>query len=291
VLLGAVFPQTEIGADPGGVRAYLQAVQDLGFAHLLVYDHVTGADAAVYPDLPGPYRAEHPFHELFVLLGFAAAVAPGLELVPKVLILPQRQAVLVAKQAAEVDRLAGGRFRLGVGIGWNAAEYETMGAGFKNRARRFEEQIHLLRRLWQEPMVTFEGELHSVRAAGINPLPIQRPIPLWIGGAAEPALKRAAELADGFFPQRSPDGDWAITLERMRAWRRAAGGDPAAFGIETRINAGGGKPEGWRQVAEEWRTLGATHLGINTMSGGLHGADAHIAQLQEVRDAIADLCG
>jgi probable F420-dependent oxidoreductase len=290
VKLGAVFPQTEIGADLGSVRAYLQAVQGLGFAHLLVYDHVTGADAALYPDLPGPYRTEHQFHELFVLLGFAAAVAPGLELVPKVLILPQRQAVLVAKQAAEVDLLAGGHFRLGVGIGWNAVEYETMGAGFKNRARRFEEQIHLLRQLWQQPTVTFEGQFHSVRAAGINPLPIQQPIPIWIGAGAEPALKRAAELADGFFPQRSPDGDWEVTLDRMRTWRQAAGRDPAVFGVEARINAGVGGPDEWRQVAEEWRALGATHLGINTMGGGLEGANAHLARVQTVRDAIADLC-
>ena len=287
--LGAVFPQCEIGADVGAVRAYLQAAQDLGFAHLLVYDHVAGADARVHPDLPGPYRAHHQFHELFVLLGFAAAVAPRLELVPKVLVLPQRQAALVAKQAAEVDLLTGGRFRLGVGIGWNGVEYEALGTPFRDRARRFEEQIHLLRRLWTEPVVTFEGQYHAVHAAGINPLPVQRPIPVWIGGAAEPALKRAAELADGFFPQRSPDGDWATTLGRMRAWRQAAGRDPQAFGIETRINAGTGTPDDWRRAAEEWRDLGATHIGINTMDGSLPGPDQHLHRLEQARDALRDL--
>ena len=287
VKIGVTFPQTEIGADPGGVRAYAQAAEDLGFEYVLVYDHVLGADPAAYPGWSGPYTAQTLFHEPFVLFGYLAAIAPKLAPVTGVIILPQRQAALVAKQAAEIDVLTGGRLRLGVGIGWNWVEYEGLGMNFKDRARRFEEQIALMRRLWQEPVVTFEGSHHTVTAAGINPLPVQRPIPVWIGGSAEPALKRAAEIADGFFPQRPLEGGWAATLDKMRGWREAAGGDWSTYGIDARINAGTGTPDEWRRTAEEWRALGATHIGINTMNGGIIGVDAHIARLREARDAIS----
>src|SRR5689334_14487443 len=190
--VGVVFPQTEIGADPAGVRAYAQAAQDMEFSHLVVYDHVLGADTSAYPGWSGPYTSETMFHEVFVLFGYLAAAAPKLELVTSVVILPQRQTALVAKQAAEIDVLTGGRFRLGVGIGWNFVEYEGLNENFKNRGRRFEEQIEVMRKLWTEPVITFEGQYHKITAAGINPLPIQRPIPIWIGGSAEAALKRAA---------------------------------------------------------------------------------------------------
>src|SRR3954452_12398079 len=213
--VGVVFPQTEIGAERGGVRAYIEGVRDLGFAHLLAYDHVVGADPSHYVGWRGPYTHEKLFHEPFVLFGYAAALAPELELVPGVIILPQRQTALVAKQAAEVDVLTGGRFRLGIGIGWNAVEYEALGQDFRTRARRFEEQIALLRRLFKEPVVTHEGRFDRITAAGLKPLPVQRPIPLWIGGSAEPALRRAARLADGFFPQLPLDGGWERTLELM----------------------------------------------------------------------------
>ncbi|MCC6174968.1 MAG: LLM class F420-dependent oxidoreductase [Chloroflexi bacterium] len=284
--LGVTFPQTEIGADVGGVRAYAEAAQGLGYQHLLAYDHVLGADPAAHPGWAGPYTAETLFHEPFVLFGFLAAATPGLELVPGVIILPQRQTALVAKQAAEVDVLTGGRFRLGVGIGWNYVEYEGLGMSFKDRARRFEEQIVVLRRLFQEPVLTFEGRFHRVTGAGIKPLPIQRPIPIWIGGSAEPALRRAAELGDGFFPQRPLEGGWPATLEQMRGWREAAGRSWDGFGIEARINAGTGTPDDWRATAEEWRALGATHLSVNTMNGGLSGPDAHIRRIREVKEAL-----
>ena len=283
---GVTFPQTEIGDDPGGVRAYAQAAQDLGYQHLLAYDHVLGADPMVHAGWSGPYTTESLFHEPFVLFGYLAAVAPALELVTGVIILPQRQTALVAKQAAEVDVLTGGRLRLGVGIGWNHVEYEALGMEFGDRARRFEEQVELLRRLWQEPAVTFEGRHHRVTGAGIKPLPIQRPIPIWIGGSAEPALRRAARIADGFFPQRPLEGGWPATIERMREWLAAAGRDPASFGVDARINAGTGTPDEWGRSAEEWRGLGATHLSVNSLGGGLVGPDAHIRRLREVRAAL-----
>lgn len=287
--LGVIFPQTEIGADPAGVRAYVQAVQDLGFAHLEPYDHVLGADPAGHPGWSGPYSVDSLFHEPFALFGYLAAVAPGLELVTAVIILPQRQTVLVAKQAAEIDVLTGGRFRLGIGIGWNAVEYEGLGVPFSSRARRFEEQIDVLRRLWTEPSITYEGRFHTIRHAGINPLPVQRPIPLWIGGSAEAALKRAAELGDGFFPQRPLDGGWPATIERMREWAVAAGRAADAFGIDARVAGGKNDPDAWRATAEEWQALGATHLTINTMNGGLRGPDQHIARLRLAHEALGDL--
>ena len=285
--LGAVFPQTEIGADPAGVREYVQAVQELGFDHLMAYDHVLGADGARHPGLVGPYRAEHMFHEILVLFAYVAGVAPELELVTGVVIAPQRQTALMAKQAAEIDILTGGRFRLGLGIGWNPVEYEAQGEDFTNRGRRFEEQIGLMRRLWTEPVLDFEGRWHTVTAAGLNPLPVQRPIPIWIGGSAERALRRTARLADGYFPQRPLEGGWPATLERMREWLEEAGRDWSSFGIEQRINVAEGTPDDWRRTADEWRGLGATHLSVVTTGGDLGSPSGHVERLREAKEAVA----
>jgi probable F420-dependent oxidoreductase len=227
------------------------------------------------------------FHEILVLFGYLAAVAPGLELVTGVVIAPQRQAALLAKQAAEIDVLTGGRFRLGLGIGWNPVEYEALGMDFRDRGRRFEEQIELLRRLWTEPVLDFDGRWHTVTAAGINPPPVQRPIPVWIGGSAERALRRTARLADGYFPQRPLDGGWPATIEQMRTWVEEAGRDWASFGIEQRINIASGTPDDWRASADEWRELGATHLSLATMGGGLKGAGAHVERLREAREVLS----
>jgi probable F420-dependent oxidoreductase len=288
IAVGATFPQTEIGADVGGVRAYAEAAQDLGYKHLLIYDHVLGADpdSEAHKPWAGPYTAYTMFHEVMVLFGFLAAAVPKMSLVTAVVVLPQRQTALVAKQAAEIDVLSGGKLRLGVGIGWNHVEYEGLGLSFKNRARRFEEQIGLLRRYWQEPIFTHEGQYEKVTAAGINPLPIQRPIPIWIGGSAEPALKRAAEVADGFFPQRPLEGSWPATFEKMKAWREAVGKDWSTYGIEARINAGTGTPDEWRQTYQEWKGLGATHITVNTMNGGLKGPEEHVKRIAEVKEAL-----
>jgi probable F420-dependent oxidoreductase len=283
--LGVVFPQTEIGSDPGGVRAFAQAAEELGYDHLLAYDHVLGADVSERQDWPGPYSAEHQFHEIFVLFGHLAAVVPSLELVAGVLVLPQRQTALVAKQAAEIDILTGGKFRLGVGLGWNFVEFEALGEDFSNRGRRSEEQIDVLRRLWTQPVVDFDGRWHRIPSAGINPLPVQRPIPIWIGGSAEPAIRRTARLADGFFPQRPLEGGWPATMERLHGWAEEAGRDPGSIGIEQRIQVAEGTPDDWRAAAEEWRQLGATHLSVATMRGGLD-ADGHIRRIAEAIEAI-----
>jgi probable F420-dependent oxidoreductase len=284
---GVVFPQTEIGPDPSAVRAYAQAVQDMGFAHLLVYDHVLGADPTAHaPWPPNAYTCHSLFHEPMVLFGYLAAIAPRLELVTSVIILPQRETALVAKQGAEVDILTGGKFRMGIGIGWNAVEYEALGTNFRNRGRRFEEQIEVLRRLWTEPVLSFDGRYHKITAAGLNPMPVQRPIPLWIGASAEPAIKRAAELADGFFPQRPLEGGWEVTMHKLRGWVAAAGRDFASYGIERRIDIATGTPDDWRAAAEEWQALGATHLSFNTMNGNLGAVDAHIERLRQARAAL-----
>jgi probable F420-dependent oxidoreductase len=286
VQIGAVLSQNEIGADVGALRAYAQAVQDLAYDFLVTADHVVGADPAGHPELERVYPLDSILHEPFALFAFMAGVAPQLAFAPSVIILPQRQAVLVAKQAAAVDVLTNGGFRLGVGIGWNPVEFEGLGMSFKNRARRFEEQIDLMRRLWTEPVISYRGQYHTVTSAGINPLPIQRPIPIWIGASAEAAMKRAARIADGFMPLRPLEGGWAATMEKVRGWLREAGRDPASFGIEGRLNAGTGTPEEWRKAVEEWRGLGASHLSVNTANGGLSGPDGHVERLRAVRQVL-----
>jgi probable F420-dependent oxidoreductase len=286
VRVGVVFPQTEIGADPGGVREFAQAVQELGFDHLLAYDHVLGADTSNRSDWPGPYTAEHQFHEIFVLFGYLAGIVPGLELVTGVLVLPQRQTALVAKQAAELDTLTGGRFRLGVGLGWNFVEFEALGEEFSTRGRRSEEQIEVLRLLWQQPVVNFSGQWHHIPEAGINPLPVQRPIPIWIGGSAEVAIRRAARLADGFFPQRPLAGGWPATMERFRQWIVEAGREPNDVGIEWRIDVSAGTPDDWRAEVEERKELGATHISVQTMRGGHDGPDAQIRRIREAAETL-----
>src|SRR5262249_9055819 len=195
--------QTELGGDPGALRAYGQRVEELGFTHILVYDHVVGADTEVHQNWQGPYDIDTTFHEPFVMFGFLAAVT-SLELVTGVIILPQRQSVLVAKQAAEVDLLTGGRFRLGIGVGWNPVEYVALGEDFTNRGKRSEEQVEVMRKLWTERSVTFDGKYHTVTGAGLAPMPNQRAIPVWFGAASDRALERAGRLGDGWFPIVGP---------------------------------------------------------------------------------------
>ncbi len=292
--LGVIFPQTEIGADPKAIRDFVQAAEDLGYEHLIVFDHVLGADTAHYPGWKGAYTHRDMFHEPFVLYGYLAAVTQRIELVTGVMILGQRQTALVAKQAAEVDVLSGGRLRLGVGIGWNAVEYESLNENFQNRGKRSEEQIAVLRALWTQEVVDFHGRWHQITHAGLNPLPIQRPIPLWLGGGTnvEPVIERVGRLADGWFPQFAPDATGCAALERMRKYAQAAGRHPEAVGVEGRINMGSGlrvassTPDTWAQQAEDWSAMGATHLSVNTMRANLHTPDAHIAAIRTFYDTV-----
>jgi len=284
--IGAVFPQTEIGDDPAAIRDYAQAVEGIGYSHILVYDHVIGANTASRPDWRGAYNVETPFHEVFVLYGYLAAVTQRVELVIGVLVLPQRQTVLVAKQAAAVDVLSNGRLRLGVGVGWNAVEYEALNEDFHNRGARCDEQIALMRGLWTEPAITFKGRWHTVNDAGIKPLPVQRPIPVWVGGGSEAALRRAGRLGDGWFPQRPPDEQARTMVETLRQHASAAGRAPESIGIEARLSLGQVPESGWADFVAGWRTLGATHLCVNTMGMGLASPQAHIDALRRAKDAL-----
>ncbi len=226
--IGVVFPQTEVGAAVADVRRYATQVEAFGFTHLLAYDHVLGADPEAHAPWRGPYDVTTTFHEPFVLFGYLAACT-RLELVTGVIILPQRQTALVAKQAAEIDLLTEGRFRLGVGLGWNAVEYEALGASFGDRGRRLSEQVPLLRRLLSEAVVTHVGTFDRITAAGLAPLPHQRPIPIWIGGESPPAYRRIGRLADGWIPEvpPGPELDDAMAIIAEAAIDAAAGPDHA----------------------------------------------------------------
>jgi probable F420-dependent oxidoreductase len=283
--IGVTFPQTEIGADPLVVRDYAQAAEGLGYSHLVAFDHVLGADPTHRPGWRG-YTRRDMFHEPFVLFGYLAALT-HLELVPAVIILPQRQTALVAKQAAEVDILTGGKLRLGVGVGWNPVEYEALGMNFHTRGRVVEEQIEVMRLLWSKEIVSFKGRYHTITEAGLNPLPIRRSIPIWLGGSADTLLRRAARLGDGWFPQGYPDEQMGETLARLYRYTREAGRDPATLGIEARLTIRDTGLDEWVRQTEAWQKLGATHISINTMGAGFKSLDEHIDAIRRYKEAIS----
>jgi probable F420-dependent oxidoreductase len=291
--LGVVFPQTEIGSDPHVIRDFAQAVEAMGYDHLLVYDHVLGAETSGRPGWLG-YSRHDMFHEPFVLFGYLAACTTRLELTTGILILPQRQTALVAKQAAQVDALSGGRLRLGVGLGWNSVEYEALGMNFRNRGARIAEQIEVMRALWTQEVVTFRGRWHTIVEAGISPLPVQRPIPIWMGGAADAVFRRVARTADGWMAggglpspfQRGPSRTPQAMVEALRREIAAAGRDPAAVGIEGRVSASRGTPDEWRREAAEWRSLGATHISVATMRAGFADAGAHLDAVRRFKESV-----
>jgi len=287
--IGVVFPQTELGGDAGAVRAWAQRAEELGFTHVLAYDHVVGADPAVHQGWDGPYDVHTTFHEPMVLYGYLAAVT-SMELVTGIIILPQRQTALAAKQAAEVDLLTGGKFRLGVGIGWNRVEYEALGQDFSTRGKRLEEQITLLRRLWTEPTVTFSGTFDQITGAGLAPMPVQRPIPVWAGAQSPPAYRRAGRLADGWFPQMAPGPQLDQARQIVTEAAAEAGRDPASLGMEGRLR--------WQQdqdnlfaAMRQWQDAGATHLSVNTMGAGLKTVDDHLAALTPAAEAAKAIGG
>lgn len=293
--VGVVFPQTEIGSDPSAIREYVQAAESLDYHHLIVYDHVLGADPEQHEFARGSYTSEHMFHEPFVVFGYMAALTTTLELVTSVLVLGQRQAVLVAKQAAEVDVLTGGRLRLGIGTGWNHVEYEALGESFRNRGRRSEEQIALLRALWTQELVDFEGRWHRVTRAGLNPLPIQRPIPIWlgVGGRQSPVppetvLSRVGRIADGWFPQFPPDDAGREMISRVQSIARESGRDPKEIGMEARVSIAEGTPESWARHISEWKNLGATHISVDTMKAELDSPTKHIDAIKRFKKVLDD---
>jgi probable F420-dependent oxidoreductase len=294
--IGVVFPQTEIGTDPLAIRDYAQAIEAAGFDYLVAYDHVLGSPNERYAGAnigysQVPYTDQSQFHEVFVLFGYLAAFTQRIELATGVLILPQRQTALVAKQAAAVDVLCGGRLRLGVGTGWNFVEYEALNEDFHTRGRRLEEQVELMRKLWTEPLVSFEGRWHRFQEAAINPLPVQRPIPIWMGGSAEVVLKRMARMADGWFVGGSsaPPHEVDAQIERLRGYLRAEGRDPASFGLDVRARPTDGGPDEWARFARAKREAGMTHIGLNTMKAGSTSPQQHIDTtlrwLEAVREA------
>jgi len=281
--IGVVFPQTEIGGDAGAVRAYAEHAEGLGFAHLLAYDHVVGADPKVHVGWDGPYDVHTTFHEPLVTFGYLAAVTTSLELVTGVVILPQRQAVLVAKQAAEVDLLSGGRLRLGVGLGWNAVEYEALGEDFSTRGKRSAEQVELMRKLWTEPTVTYHGTYHRVTGAGIAPLPIQRPIPVWFGAASARACRRAGRLGDGWFPMVGPGPKLDRAKQEVEQAATQAGRDPAKIGMGGQVSWNGSADD-LADGLRSWAEAGASHMSINTMDAGLASVDDHLAALTKAAE-------
>jgi len=292
--VGAVFPQLEIGADPDVIARYARTLEELGYDHLVIFDHVLGADSTRPEGWTGTYDHRSLFHEPLVVYGYLAAVTKRLRLATAVLVLPQRQTALVAKQAAEVDLLSGGRVILGVGIGWNQVEYQALGMRFTDRGKRIEEQIAVLRALWTQEVVDFKGRWHRIDRAGINPLPFQRPIPLWMGGGwdrqkraiTEPALRRIAKLADGWFTHLPANEDGRAGMETFRRFVQEAGRDPARVPVEGRIAAAGGGPEEWKRGIAAFTEMGMTSVELTTMGAGYRGLDEHLAALRRFRELI-----
>ena len=286
--LGVVFPQTEIGTDPEAVARFATTAEAAGYDHLITFDHVLGANTASRPDWQGPYTSESLFHEPFVLFGYLAGMTETLELVTAIIILPQRQTALVAKQAASVDVLSGGRLRLGIGTGWNDVEYEALGENFHDRGVRSEEQIDLMRKLWAEETIDYDGRWHKVTDAGLNPLPVRRSVPVWLGGMAPQVIERVGRIADGWFPFHNPE--LASQLDTMRDAARAAGRDPADIGIECMQPMGEAGPKELDRI-RSLEDMGVTHMAVTTMNEGLADPAAHLDAISRYWDQVASRVG
>ena len=283
---GVVFPQIEIGTNAKTVRHYAKTAEELGYDYLLAFDHVVGANPAnPGPWQNGPYDYTTMFHEPLVLFGHLAAITERIAFATGILILPQRQTALVAKQAAEVDVLSGGRLRIGVGVGWNPAEYEALGKDFHTRGRRQAEQVEVLRKLWTQRLVEVEGEFHHLPDVGIHPLPVQQPIPIWFGGGAEAVLRRMARLGDGWMPNSQSLDSLAENLSRLRGYIREEGRDPEAFGVDVRIDARRWGEEAWPEKLERLAAMGVTHVCVNTMGLG-YTPDQHVEAMGRFKAVV-----
>lgn len=278
--VGVIFPQTEFGTDPIAIREYAKRAEDLGYTHILAYEHVLGANPQRPGGWMGPYTYQHAFLEPFVLFSFMAAHTEKIEFTTGIIILPQRQTALVAKQAATLDVLTQGRLRLGIGIGWNPVEYTALNQDFHTRGRRVEEQIEVLRLLWTQPLVRYTGRWHDIPDAGINPLPIQRSIPLWFGGHAEPVLSRIAKYGSGWMPNYRSPQDAQLPLQKLDRYLEQAGRTRSDIGIEARLHFGNGDPSEWDSTIASWQQHGATHLTLNTMGSGFTTASEHLQAIE-----------
>jgi len=292
--IGVIFPQTECGTDVAAIGEFTRAVEAMGFDHLFVADHVLGADPTFHshPSL-ATYSHEAVVHEALTLMAYLAAITSRLTLATGILILPQRQTALVAKQAAQIDVLSGGRLRLGIGVGWNAVEFEALNESFENRGRRSAEQIAVLRALWTQPVVDFRGEFHRISHAGLNPMPIQRPIPIWFGVGSrdqpvppEAALRRIARLGDGWSPNFAPDDQGRALVARVHEYAHEAGRDPAALPLEGRIRLAGQSPEGWVKQVDAWKALGARSLIAEPRGARLRFPDGHLDLVQRFKASL-----
>ena len=297
--LGVALPliDVEVGGDPAAIREFAQAAEDIGYQDLSAPDHVLGVNTASRPDWGDRNTSADLFHDPFVLFGFLAGVTKKVEFSTQVLILAQRQAALVAKQAACLDVLCGGRFRLGIGVGWNPVEFVGLNEDFHNRGRRSEEQVEVMRALWAEPHVTFKGKFHTIEDAGINPLPVNRSIPIWYGGHADATLHRVVKWGAGWMPlSHGPGAEAAAAIAKLRGYSEAAGRDPASIGIDTRVTVGSGAEAEWRDTVRFWKSCGVTHLTLGTYSGRGHlrriqgrTLSDHLEAIRRYWNAVADL--
>ena len=297
--LGASLPVGDIGTGPAVIRDYAQAAEGLGFAYLLAPDHVLGAN----PDVDYGGRrvgtTATAYHDPFVLFGFLAGCTKTIGFASGVLILAQRQAALVAKQAASLDVLCGGngRFRLGIGVGWNEVEFVGLNEDFHTRGKRSAEQVRVMQALWAEPHVKFQGEFHTIDDAGINPRPSSGRVPIWYGGHAEATFRRAARYGDGFMPLAYPMGDAALAaFDKLRGLLRENGRDPNKFGLEVWVSPGTGGPDDWRKEIQFWKNAGVTHATVHTTYASPNhkriagkSAAEHLAAITSFKAAVADL--
>jgi probable F420-dependent oxidoreductase len=284
--LGVIFPEVELAPDATVIRDYVQAIEGLGFDHLAVREAVVGVEPRAHPGWHHPFTVETPFHEPFVLLGYAAAATTRLELATGVVILPRRPATLVAKQAAEVDILSGGRLRLGVSVGANWVEYEALGQEFHDRGDRIEEQIEVMRQLWTTHSVSFHGRWHDISDAGLNPRPIQQPIPIWMGGFHEKVLRRTGRIADGWISGSDSEEGILRALPIIHAAAQQAGRDHRAIGLEVRPSVGSIDQAEWRRRSVRWKELGVTHVTLQTIEAGLKTPEEHLEAAQRFKDAV-----
>jgi probable F420-dependent oxidoreductase len=286
--IGAVIPHNEIGTDPGAMKAYAQGVEAMGITHVLLYDHVLGAN----PDRPGGWKGAYDkdvaFHEPLTTFAFLAGVTEKLEFITTVLILPQRQTVLVAKQAAQVAVLSNNRFRLGIGTGWNEIEYQGLNETFTNRGKRQSEQVELMRELWSKDSLTFNGKYHTIDNASILPRP-SKSVPVWFGGSHPALLERCGRLGDGWIPLMGANDAARQCIDKLKEIRTASGKSWDDFGIQAQAQYAGGNPDRWSKHASKWADLGCTHIAIATHNAGPTDVDGHLARIAEYQAAVADI--